>query len=158
MQFAATPLSVSRKQVATQPVTQSMTFAQAFRHARANGLKVFNWNGRSYNTNLAQDSIEAAVPKETIVNSEKIAPSVVVANVPDTLSVNGGEIAPSIVYAAAPDTLSINGEEIAPATISANRINPNKFVVDTSGFVANRPSIGQKEKPWNFWDVILARR
>ncbi len=142
VQFAATPLSVTRKQVVAQPIAKSMTFAQAFRDARNKGLKVFDWNGKSYNTGLASENTQIPI----------IAPASKVT------TANAGEITPSIVVAGAPDTLTVNGGEIAPATISANRINPNTIVVDTARFMANHPSIGQKEKPWNFWDVVLARR
>lgn len=142
MQFAATPLSVARKQVVAQPAVKPMTFAQAFRDARNKGLKVFDWNGKSYNTGLASESLKSPI---TFPASK-------------ATTANAGEIIPSIVIADAPDTLTVNGGEIAPAAINANKINPNTVVVDTAGFVANHPSIGQKEKPWTYWDVIFGRR
>lgn len=47
-------------------------FKSAFRSARSAGKKVFTWNGKSYNTKLADDSKASATPPKSRVNKPSI--------------------------------------------------------------------------------------
>ena len=55
----------------TTPAQQStnLTFAQAFAQARKNGLSVFDWNGKSYTTELAQpNKVQSTVANTRNIN------------------------------------------------------------------------------------------
>lgn len=55
------------QQSATQQPAANLTFAQAFAQARKNGLSVFDWNGGSYTTELAQPRVQS-----TAINTRNI--------------------------------------------------------------------------------------
>ena len=74
---AVLPVLVNRPAVSTtvvKSVVKPTTFSQAFRDARNQGLKVFDWNGNKYSTKLDE--------KQLTSDGEEIAPAVVIASRP----------------------------------------------------------------------------
>ena len=74
---AVLPVLGNRPAVSTtvvKSVVKPTTFSQAFRDARNQGLKVFDWNGNKYSTKLDE--------KQLTSDGEEIAPAVVVASRP----------------------------------------------------------------------------
>ena len=74
---AVLPVLGNRPAVSTtvvKSVVKPTTFSQAFRDARNQGLKVFNWNGNKYSTKLDE--------KQLTSDGEEIAPAVVIASRP----------------------------------------------------------------------------
>ena len=69
---------LGNRPAASTPVVKSVvkptTFSQAFRDARNQGLKVFDWNGNKYSTKLDE--------KQLTSDGGEIAPAVVVASRP----------------------------------------------------------------------------
>ena len=69
---------LGNRQAASTTVVKSVvkptTFSQAFRDARNQGLKVFDWNGNKYSTKLNE--------KQLTSDGEEIAPAVVIASRP----------------------------------------------------------------------------
>lgn len=74
---AALP-TLSNRPAASTPIVKSVvkpiTFSQAFRDARNQGLKVFDWNGNKYSTKLDE--------KQLTSDAGEIAPAIVVASRP----------------------------------------------------------------------------
>lgn len=65
--------SVTQRPAAVQqqvtPAPANLTFAQAFAQARKNGLSVFDWNGKSYTTELAQpNKVQSTVANTRNIN------------------------------------------------------------------------------------------
>lgn len=56
------------QQSATQQPAANLTFAQAFAQARKNGLSVFDWNGGSYTTELAQPRVQSTALNTRNIN------------------------------------------------------------------------------------------
>ena len=74
---AVLPVLGNRPAVSTtvvKSVVKPTTFSQAFRDARNQGLKVFDWNGNKYSTKLDE--------KQLTSDGEEIAPAVVIASRP----------------------------------------------------------------------------
>lgn len=57
-----------QQQVAPTQQSANLTFAQAFAQARKNGLSVFDWNGKSYTTELAQPKVQSMVSNTRNIN------------------------------------------------------------------------------------------
>lgn len=54
---------VPQESPVAKSVVKPTTFSQAFRDARNQGLKVFDWNGKSYTTELAKDKNNPVIPE-----------------------------------------------------------------------------------------------
>lgn len=82
---AALPILGNRPAASTtivKSVVKPTTFSQAFRDARSQGLKVFDWNGKSYTTELAKDKknnpvipeVEIDIPDSNIQIDDNFKP------------------------------------------------------------------------------------